>query len=188
MHDLKALLDKAKWERLDSEELEFVVSRIEFPDGYDLYTLLHILGRGGSRDHRYIVEKFLEYKADPLIAALSLRILCTFWGLTRDYLDWVKRYVDGEDWDRDDEVKLQCLSIAGEYLRTDEDRSLLASLLDTYEDNSEFNAIRGAAYFALARAAGKRWEQLPPAGRLLDFEKDIDRKVVSEARRRLGTP
>jgi len=119
-----------------------------------------------------------------MLTALALQILCLFWGLSDDYIAEVKKFIVGSEWDDNDDVRLQCIGIAGEYLKSKEDNELLIRLINIYEDTSDFESVRGSAYFALARAQGKNWDELPPTTRILDFDKDIDKDIIDSVRKR----
>jgi len=189
MRNLDLLLEKAKWDKLSKDELAEVVQRIKQyneEDSEDLYTLLHTLGRSGAWEYRSLVEPFLSYTADPMIPRIALKTLCDYWNLTSSYLDILKEFITGVEWDEDAVVRVVAISISGEYIRTTNDKSLLRLLLDIFENEKEEIEMRSFAYEAIARGIGVNYDQLPPVTVLATFSKDvIDQAVVDEAYRKL---
>lgn len=76
--------------------------------------------------------------------------------------------------------------IAGESLRAHEDQKLLLDVLRIFQDTAAERTLREDAYSALARAVGCELAELPPAGRHMDFDRDIDPEVIVKVHRRLG--
>jgi hypothetical protein len=91
----------------------------------------------------------------------------------------IEEFVAGVDWDSDGDVRQVALSAAGELLRSQPRMHLLRLLQLVFESPDERPLIRQGAYFALARAAGRSWDELPSASRRMDLEKDVDRAVLS---------
>ncbi len=181
------LLDRAKWGTVSRQEIDEVVRELLDPRRKaDRYTLLHILGKGGSPAFRAIVEPFLDWKEDPMLARLALQILCNYWDLTDQYIERVRQFVRGVAWDVDEDVRLAAISVAGEYLRTGSAPEILSDLLRILENSDERAIIREAAYTALARAVGRDWAELPPATRHFDLTRGIDPKVIQEVKDRIA--
>src|SRR5258708_2945882 len=112
---LSALLSKSKAGTITAEEIEAIMAKLPADPAHDdLYTVLHILGRAMYRPARPLIERYLEYPTDPMISALSLQILCQFWGDTSRYLAFVERYSRGVAWDRADVLRLKAVTLAGE--------------------------------------------------------------------------
>jgi ankyrin repeat protein len=183
MKNLDDLLHRAKTGSISDEEVDAVAREIQAnPQNENGYTLLHIVGRSFATRHRDVVESFLDARWNPMLARLSLQILCNFWGETALYLDRVLSALRGLPWDPEDDVRLIAISIAGEYLRTHTNRNLLVTLFGIFNDATKESTIREAAYFALARACGRDWNELPPASRHLDLQSDIDPLVLSQVK------
>lgn len=186
MNDYTGLLHRAKQGLLSEEEVAMVAGELRKPNPpADPYTLLHVLGRAGDARYRQLVEGYLGYEDDPMLARLSLQILCDFWGDTSRYLEEVQRYLKRASWDREDDVRTMAISIAGEYLRSHTNDRMLRELLAIYENEGERPGTRRAAYLALARVMGSTWEQLPPATRAFDLVSDTDARVLQQAEQRL---
>jgi hypothetical protein len=187
MTNLEELLEQAKAGRLEHGNLERVSAMLqEGGAGADPYTLLHIIGRSGDRSRRALVEKYLHWPQDPMLARLALQIVCGYWGDIERYLDQVLEFVKGVDWDDENDVRQVAISNAGEYLRTQSHTELLQRLLDIVRDGNESPTIRADAYFALSRAVGRDWKDLPNAAHVFDVEKEADPTILQEALRRLG--
>jgi hypothetical protein len=184
---LANLLEDAKAGRLTSDDLHRVVAMLrEERPGVDHYLLLHIIGRSGDRSQRPLVEKYLHRPEDPMLSRLAVQILCGYWNETERYIDRVIEFVDGVNWDEDDDVRLVAISNGGEYLRAHSHPVLLRRLIDIVRDRNERPIVRTAAYFALSRAVGRDWKELPSAARVLDIETEADRMILQEALHRLG--
>jgi hypothetical protein len=183
--DLEALLKKAQWGKISHSDLAAVVRILTSGDQEHLLTLLNILGRAGSPRYKYLMERYLNYENDPQISALSLKALCRWWGLFKEYRHRVISFLQGVEWDIDQDVKLQAIGLAGEYLRDHSDLEILESLHDIFVDQRERNLIRGAAYLALCRSDGAEWADLPPASRPVDLSTEVDQAVVSRIEQKL---
>lgn len=136
--NLDNLLEKAKWDKISEDELNYVVDLIEKRDEENLYIALFIIGRAWARQYRKLVESFLDYKEDTMVARMALNIFCNYWDFMPEYMDWVKKFLKGVEWDKeDDDVRLIAISSAGRYLETEEEPELLALLLKIFEDESD---------------------------------------------------
>jgi len=177
MKSIKKLCYEAKWGKLTPEEITHVGERLKnhkTGDADILVDLIYILGYSGADEYRDLVEKFLYYREDLYVCQQTLKTLCTCWALTEEYLDAVKMYIRGAEWDDTDDVRLSALFIAGNYLRKKKfDRELLHLLLEVFEDlgtSKEIyesrdyarSLVKGWAYDAIARAMGKDYEEILP--------------------------
>lgn len=163
MENLDQLLEKAKWDKLSAQEIDNVVKAIKAttPDhDDDLYTLLHILGRSEAVQHKDLVEKFLYYPSFPMISGIALRTLCIYWGLTKEYHDQLKKFIQQVDWDPDEDVRLTAIQCARNYLGEAADEDLLKLLLNIFYDEAAIEPIREAAYEAVAMATGQTYQDL----------------------------
>jgi hypothetical protein len=146
--------------------------------GRDPYTLIHILGRSGACRYRALVEQFLEFSTDPMVARIALQVLCSHWNLVADYEEAILRFARGVEWDIDEEVRQAAISAAGELLRNAPAEELKHLLAAIFMNHQESQPSRQAAYFALARAHGRSWADLPPADRTLDLDLQTDPEVI----------
>ena len=118
MVELAELLHRAQWGRLTADELEYVAGLLKSDQHVSKYTLLHILGRGdSSKKYRELVAEYLYCPGDPMLSALALKVLCQWWHKTMDYRDELIVFLRGVDWDVGEYVRLEALSVAGEFLR-----------------------------------------------------------------------
>jgi hypothetical protein len=177
------LLDRAKWGQVSEDELARVAARLQsgHPEA-DRYTLLHILGKAGAKQYRALVEQFLQYHEDPMLARLALQILGGFWGETQRYLPTMLEFAGGVAWDNEDWVRSIAVSLLGEHARHYGDVRAVSTLLHVFEDETADIMMREEAYIALGRSMGKEWKDLPSAARHLNWESDIDEAVLSKAR------
>jgi hypothetical protein len=176
------LLDKAKSRLITRKEIADVARELASEEtDADRYTLIHILGAAGATEHEPLVARFLDSPEDPMLARIALQTLISRWGKGQVYRDRMESFVRGVEWDADSDVRNVAISAAGEFLREREDRGLLRLLIDIFTSPSEAELVRQSAYFALGRASGKSWEQLPRASRRMDFDRDVDAGVLTWA-------
>lgn len=209
----KLLVKVSLGKKLAPEELENILQAFDelWADKFsrlgavdDAYNLVHLLSRAGDAQHAYLIERCLEAK-DPLLVSLTLETLCLTWGLGAAYLERVMSFALGESWDYDEDVRHVAIKILGEYLREQFSRDakvekaanwynqivgqaleLLFSILN--EEKTE-RLTRQSAYRALARAAGKSWEELPSELAHLDFsgeKKNLDEKMLAALKGKIG--
>jgi hypothetical protein len=185
------LLERAKSvepgkDKLSEDELGMVAEELRKPDPEaDRFTLLDILGYAFALQYRDLVEQFLECEEDPWLARLALQILCGYWGQTDQYLEEVLKFMRGVPWDQEEDVRQMAISEVGEYLRSNNEPRFLHELILIFEDDDEERSIREGAYFALARAMGRDWKNLPSAASHFDLITQTDLAVIQEAREQL---
>lgn len=174
MRSVEELFDEASEGHLTDTELADVVRLINDPSlrsDDELRDLIFILGKVDlfspgepiqprGIKNRKLVEKFLHYPRDPSVACAALKVLCDYWGLTSDYLDFIKKIMRKETWDASQEIAISALNIAGEYLREHQDRQLLQQLIDLWEKEDLSEVDREIVYTAMARAAGEEWSAI----------------------------
>lgn len=164
----------------------------------DLYGYLVVLNRAKLVQHHRIIERFLDAK-DALTVSFVLETLCLDWNLSDEYLERAVSFSLGAPWDSEGDAREQALKILGEHLRakglaeaialgevSQSQQRVLALLISTLEDIDNDNWVRQAAYFALCRAMGREWEELPPECSLLHFEAadtELDIELIEEAKR-----
>ncbi len=176
---LHKLIGKANEGRLSARELQQVVEALVSGGNEDPYTVLLVIGRADAIQHRSLVEKYLQCHEDPMLARLALQILCRYWGLTASYIGGLEQFVRRVDWDEGEDVRMMAIGCAGTFLAENRLPRLLSLLLKIYRDDREEQTIREAAYRAVGEAAGKQFDELPPASRHFDLERDVDRSVIA---------
>lgn len=151
--DLDELVDRAKQGLVRRSELAEVAAQLRYTeDETRAYRLLYVLARSTATEHEELVASFLS-AGDPELARLALQTLCTFWGRTESYVDFVRAFLAGVSWDSGD-VRQIAISVAGEHLRTHTDTGMLARLLElAYQENHD-EVERRVALEALATALG----------------------------------
>lgn len=202
MRSLEDLREEAKHGTLTDVELEYVANRIKYfdPDKEDdgtlcdLFTIIEyadyqdvidgIRKKPRAIKYRHLIEPYLEYPRFDYVSATALGILCqSTWGFTEDYLDVIKKFIRGVEWD-DADCAICAMSVAGEYLNQKKDAELeekdieLAQLLKFIMDDPTRDEVdRDAAYEALARASGVPWDELlifPDQEKLEDLDINPD--------------
>ena len=191
MSRYERLLERAKsgefeQDRLSEEELDMVAEELRKPaTEADPFTLLDILGHAFAFQYRELVEWFLDCEDDPMLARLALQILCGYWGNTAQYLEEVLRFMRGVPWNQEENVRQIAVSEAGEYLRSNTEPRFLRELISIFESEDEERSMHEGAYFALARAVGRDWKDLPSAASHFDLVTQIDPAVIQVAKERL---
>lgn len=182
--ELRNLLQRAKEGRVSPGDLDRVA--MEAGDNSpQLYTLLHILGRSGRPEDKRIVSRYVEFPADPQISALALGFLCLEWGECDRFRDTIRNYYKGVSWDRENELRLKAISLAGECSHRKFDKEIVRDLLDIF-DESDRDVIRNAAYSALMRASGAEWSRIPsPRVGALERE-ELNIEALDQLRERVG--
>jgi HEAT repeat protein len=135
---------------LSPEELDDVAA--DFSNPKDLYTRMLILQRSGDPRFIPVFEKFVTDTDDLDVAARALRALICSHGRL-EYVPLLKKYIEGVNWDPDEDLKLHAVHIADHYLEKHEDQSVLALLIKQFEV-SENRVVREAAHEALMSVAG----------------------------------
>lgn len=163
MRNFDDLLQKAKFGELTDYEIKRVVENIKAStpeNDWDLYTLIHILGKGGGPKYKTIVEPFLYYPSFPLISGIALRTL-TFWSLGQEYLTQLKAFLRGVEWDIEDDVRLSAIGCAGIVLLTAKEKDMeIIQILDDLVSNEANEVLKEAVFESLALAVGKEWNEI----------------------------
>lgn len=153
--DVPNLVSRAKAGTITDRELSTVADRLADNPESDVYELLYVLTRSGVRSYEGIVARFLDYRSDPMVARLALQSLCTFWGLTERYIDTVREFLRGVDWDVFGEVRQVAITAAGEFLSEHRRDDLLRELLRLSGVENSDTIERRIAVEALARSLGE---------------------------------
>lgn len=173
MRSIEELLEEAKWGKLTNEEINFVVEKIKASkpgSDQDLYRALYILGRSGAKQYRKLVESFLYYPSDTDISSAAINVLCIYWSFGQEYLNELKAFVKGVDWDPEEFLRLRAIGCSGEFLRYQPDIELLQLLIDLFEqlivctEDEDYDdhkkLVLECVYESLSRAIGKEWIEI----------------------------
>jgi|GEM_PF-2155607 len=155
LQSVDELLQEAKWGKLTKEEISYVANRVaESRDTEDaeLYLLLAILGEAEAREYKDLVEFFLHYPSNPDISDEAFVVLTGHWDLSGEYLNEMKQFLKGVEWDTWEDIRMSAIKAAGRYLTGYEEKELLETLIRLVEDEKEDEMIRKSAYTALADA------------------------------------
>lgn len=172
----KELIEKATNGTITKSEIKKAYDALAAETG-DEYDLLLVLGRSEAKEYKAIVEKYLQAIHDPMLVKLSLQVLCRYWGLASDYQDELEKYIAWEDWDEEEDVRLMAIGCVAELYKNSESSHLLKYVYDVFNDESEDEITREAAYETLALVSGISVSDLPQPVHF-DFESDVDRDVL----------
>jgi hypothetical protein len=177
---MSELIAKATEGALSQEELNQAVLCLQ-TGTCDTYQALLVIGRAGAVQYRKLVEDYLSASNAPMMARLALLVLCDYWGLAAEYKPVLEMFARKVEWDDEGDVRLLAINITGRLLTREDDVRLLCVLLDVFDDESESapQILRESAYRALGLVSGKKREELPPASRHFDLERDVDPEVLA---------
>jgi hypothetical protein len=178
------LIRKASNGTITPQEVANVANALESGTG-DEYRCLLILGRANAVRYRQLVERYLDRRDDPMLARLSLQVLCRYWGLASDYSEVLQKFIQKVDWDSEDDVRIMAISCCESIVAQKEHVDLLRLLYTIVCDPQEDSIAREAAYSALAISTGKAPSELPSPARF-DIDTDIQEEVMKEIERRLA--
>ncbi|MBS0655861.1 MAG: hypothetical protein JSR46_08800, partial [Verrucomicrobia bacterium] len=194
MKSVYDLLDKVLCqEPLTKEEIDEVAQSVKDTkpgNDKDLAMLIEILGASGAIEHRKVVEQFLYYPTDPWVSRKALDVLCNSWSLTKEYLNELKMFIRGVEWDNFEEIRLGAISHAGDYLSREYDKELLQLLISVFEDlgkSDHQELLQSVVYRSIALAIGKDWLEIQDSReveiflRYKEFDR-IDLSVIQQAR------
>lgn len=160
----------------------------------DVYSYVSILGVAEAKNHKHVLEKFIDYK-DPLTVVKVLQILCSDWGFGAEYLERVISFALGVAWDEEDDIRQAAIGILGEFLfgidpedelQSEQRANVIELLLSVFEDRTLDLLLRISAYRALCRAAKLPWEEIPVECVVIDVEygsKAVNWEVLSQLRK-----
>ena len=201
----KLLLSVNSGQRLSELELKHVAQAIEAISAIedekqrdmlldDLYSLILVMGRARATQYKWLLEKQLV-SCDAFVVALVLEIMCLEWGYVEDYLEQIIGFAVGTNWDKENDLQLMAVKILGEYLfqireegtgkrklSKEWKKLITAQLRDIFDNEENEQWVRQGAYYALCRAAGKLWADLPGECAVLDLttnSRDIDWALIN---------
>lgn len=177
--NVEDLLTKATKGHISKSEFEEVSQVLSEGKG-DSYGFLLIIGRACDLRYQMIVERYLDSPDDPMLARLSLQILCQYWGLGCEYVTEIKEFINGVEWDEEDEVKDMALSCCASVFKKQEEANLVKSVYDVFIDQNEDSISRITAYGSLAVLAGLDIAKLAQPLEFA-FDLDVDKKVLKYA-------
>ena len=189
------LMSRAEKGELTTGELEEVAAKLRVHDaGEDPYMLLHILGKG-STDGKYsnVVEPFLA-GPDGFVAGKALQVLYWDWDLGDLYTTEFLKFMRGVSWDDSWDARSIAVSIAGDYLRSHSDPTLLRELIRIFTNlggkkSFRCRSLRLIAYGSLVNAMGGDLHQVPMFPDFpeeFDFNASVNPAVIRGARERLA--
>lgn len=174
----KQLIEKATKGTITKAELKEVYQAL-VSRAADEYDLLLILGRSEAKEFIDVMEKYLNASYDPMLAKLSLQILCRYWGLANEYEDELEQFIRGVEWDEEEDVRLMAIGCVVDLYRKKQSPKLLKYVYDVFKDDKEDEITRGAAYETLALISGKSLNDLPQPMNF-NIASDVDENVLGK--------
>lgn len=165
MIDYSEILDKAGKEPLTKQEIQALVDEIERStpgDDENLTTCIRALCFSGSKKYKKLIERFLYYPSFPMVSVCAFDCLHDYWCYRSEYMDELKEFLKGVDWDQDSSLKDMAISLSGEYLSYAKEKELFQLLTNLYDSPNIDDNERRFVYVAIARAMGFAWEDILP--------------------------
>ena len=175
----KHLIKKANSGEISDREVQCVYEAL-INDDEEAYDLLLIIGRANALKYRPLVEEYLKFEDDPMLARLSLQILCRYWGLASEYIKELCDFIAGVDWDEDEDVRDMAISCASEVFKVEKNPQLVKHIYDVFNNVEEDLLSRGAAYESLAILKGISASELPQPMHF-NIDSDVTPSVIENA-------
>ncbi len=183
MDNIRKTLERAEMDApLSKRELAILGDGLIDQIDDNTYSRIIELGKYGAKHYRASIEYFLDYSDDPWLAKAALQTVCLYWGERNKYRKYILQFIQGVDWDSDEDCKLIAITEAGKLVRESQDIELLREILRIFHDENEDSINRECAYSALGIAMGRRRKDLPSAIEPLDFESQVDDTIIREAK------
>ena len=172
----KKLIEKATKGTITKAEIKKVYDALVGQTG-DEYDLLFVLGKSEAIEYKEVVERYLKTTHDPMLVKLSLQVLCRYWGLADEYQYELEKFIAWEDWDKEEDVRLMAIGCVAQLYKEKGNLKLLKHVYDIFNDESEDEITREAAYETLALVSGVSVNDLPQPVNF-DFSSDVDVDVL----------
>lgn len=158
---LKVLLENVKAGNLDNDAL---------------YSAIHTFGEAHYLEAEEVVEQFLEHE-NPNLRNIALNVLGIHWKSTK-HRKVFESFLFNEN--EEDENRGMAASSLGAIGWDSKDKSMLRILLSFLKDKDEDWFVRAEAYNAILDLWGVPYKGRPSAAKQLDFERDVDWKLIRE--------
>ena len=138
--DLQQLWDTVKHGKISERDLQACELLLENPRSTDLHLAILIVGVGRKPDERRvkIIDMYLHNGKTDAERYSALRVLCLYWGLWDDYLQYLFSKVEPEAWESDYALADEATRLLGKYLGTRcDDKSVWGKLVEVYDDGVE---------------------------------------------------
>ncbi len=170
--DIKELVDRAREGKIQSNEIAYVIDRIqkyyEHPNEENIHSLLQTISYASRfcqssiiNEYKGLIAKFIIFPKDPMVSVTALCVLCDDWNLTSEYISQLKSFLRGVEWDKDRVVRVKAISIVGRYISETGDKECLEILLEIFKNERERRDIRQLAYESIYIALSKEIETNP---------------------------
>lgn len=174
----KELIEKATNGTITRAEIKQAYDALVAHTG-DEYDLLLVLGRSEAKEYIEVVEKYLQETNDPMLVKMSLQVLCRYWGLASEYQDELEKFIAWEDWDEEEDARLMAIGCVAELYKVRGNPKLLKYVYNVFNDESEDEITREAAYETLALVCGISANDLPQPIHF-NFASDVDAAVLAK--------
>jgi hypothetical protein len=101
---------------LPPSQLGTVVEALPALDAASAYKALWLIGYSQDVQFRGLLETYLQRTGDPALAALALKMLSDCFGLSTEYIGYVREALTGFAWDTAGDVTAEALVAAGRIL------------------------------------------------------------------------
>jgi len=138
---------------LPPQQLETVVQSLPMLDAASAYKALWLIGYSQDLRYRSLLETYLHRTGDPELAAVALKMLSDWFGLSTAYILYVREALAGFAWDITGDVMAEALVAAGRILHDAADHPDLARRIYT-ELTAENASLKAHAAGAASAALG----------------------------------
>ncbi len=163
MRSLRELYKEASGTKFDDEktlsdeEIDYVAQQLENPTSdMDLWLAANILVDTEAVKYKSLMEKYLCCPEHPSVSLIILEGFCN-WGYAKDYLDLLKQFMQGVDWDKDGMLLVTASDWLEDFIKdelntsphSEKSKELIKFLLDLYQ-NGKNDSIRKTAFSTLS--------------------------------------
>jgi hypothetical protein len=141
-----------------------------------LYSAIHTFGEGDFREAEPLIEQFLEHE-DPDLRNIALNVLGIHW-VSKKHRKVFESFLFNEK--EDDENRGMAAACLGVICRGSKDKAALRVLLSFFNDDDVDWFVRDHAYDAILDVWGVPYQVRPSAAKKLDYEKDVDWRLIRE--------
>lgn len=141
-----------------------------------LYSAIHTFGEARFYEAEPLVEQFLKHE-DPDLRNIALNVLGVHWDSQKHRKVFESFLFDEEEAEENRAMAASCL---GYITRGTKDKAALRILLSFFRDEEVDEFIRDRSYHGILDIWGIPFKDQPSSAKELDYERDVDWKMIHE--------